>query len=61
MLVVPRNAEALTKQALIDWAKDRTEQFKLPDVVHYGEELPLGPTGKADRTALRHSIIGQSA
>ncbi len=61
MLVVPKNAKAPTKQALIDWAKDRTEQFKLPDVVHYGEELPLGPTGKADRTALRHGILGQSA
>jgi len=60
MLVVPKNAKAPTKQALIDWAKDRTERFKLPDVVHYGEELPLGPTGKADRTALRHGILGQS-
>ena len=60
MLVVPKNAKAPSKQALIDWAKDRTDRFKLPDVVHYGECLPLGPTGKADRTALRCSILGQS-
>ena len=60
MLVVPKNAKAPSKKALIDWAKDRTDRFKLPDVVHYGECLPLGPTGKADRTALRCSILGQS-
>ncbi|MEK9850835.1 MAG: AMP-binding protein, partial [Candidatus Puniceispirillum sp.] len=61
MLVVPKNTEAPSRQALIDWAQDRTDRFKLPDVVHYGKELPLGPTGKADRTALRRSILGQSA
>jgi acyl-coenzyme A synthetase/AMP-(fatty) acid ligase len=61
MLVVPKNAEAPSKQALIDWAKDRMDRFKLPDAVHYGEMLPLGPTGKADRTALRRSILGESA
>jgi acyl-CoA synthetase (AMP-forming)/AMP-acid ligase II len=60
MLVVPKNTEAPSKQALIDWAKDLTDRFKLPDVVHYGEMLPLGPTGKADRTALRRSILGKS-
>ena len=60
MLVVPKNVEAPSKRALIDWAKDRTDRFKLPDAVHYGEMLPLGPTGKADRTALRRSILGKS-
>ena len=60
MLVVPKNAETPSKQALLDWAKDRTDQFKLPDAVHYGKMLPLGPTGKADRTALRRSILGKS-
>jgi long-chain acyl-CoA synthetase len=58
---VPKNTEAPSRQALIDWAQDRTDRFKLPDVVHYGKKLPLGPTGKADRTALRRSILGQSA
>jgi acyl-coenzyme A synthetase/AMP-(fatty) acid ligase len=57
---VPKNTEAPSKQALLDWAKNRTDQFKLPDAVHYGEMLPLGPTGKADRTALRLSILGKS-
>ena len=57
---MPKNAEAPSKQVLIDWAKDRTERFKLPDTVHYGKVLPLGPNGKADRTALRHSILGNS-
>jgi hypothetical protein len=60
MLVVPKNIEAPSKQALIDWAKDLRDRFKLPGVVHYGEMLPLDPTGKADRTALRHSILGKS-
>ena len=58
MLVVPKKiTEAPSKQALIDWASGRTDRFKLPDVVHHGETLPLGPTGKADRTALRRGIL----
>ena len=60
MLVVPKDAEAPSKQALIDWAIDRTDRFKLPDAVHYGKMLPLGPTGKADRTVLRRNILGKS-
>ena len=59
MLVVPKNAIAPNKQTLIDWAKNRTDRFKLPDVVHYGESLPLGPNGKADRNALRCRILSQ--
>ena len=54
---MPKNAEAPGKQALINWAKDGTDRFKLPEAMHYGEMLPLGPTGKADRTALRRSIL----
>ena len=60
MLVVPKSAKAPSKTALIDWAKSRMDQFKLPDMVHYGKTLPLGPTGKADRVALRSSILGTS-
>ena len=57
MLVVLKNTEVPSKQALIKWAKGRTDRFKLPDVMYHGETLPLGPTGKADRTALRRGIL----
>jgi enoyl-CoA hydratase len=35
---------------------ERLEKFKRPDVIHFGRELPLGPTGKADRGALRRLL-----
>lgn len=56
LLVVPHAGEAPTPEALRDWAKGQTDRFKLPDRIHLGAELPLGQTGKADRSALRALI-----
>jgi acyl-coenzyme A synthetase/AMP-(fatty) acid ligase len=38
---------------LREWAEARLERYKLPDRIHFGTELPLGRTGKADRIRLR--------
>ncbi|WP_163851680.1 class I adenylate-forming enzyme family protein [Pseudooceanicola aestuarii] len=61
LLVVPRAGRAPDAAALLDWARGRTDRFKLPDAVHFGTSLPLGNTGKADRAALRRQIMGQAA
>lgn len=60
LLIVPKTEDAPSAEALIDWARCRTDRFKLPDVVHYAQSLPLGATGKADRAALRRNIVGES-
>jgi acyl-CoA synthetase (AMP-forming)/AMP-acid ligase II len=56
LLIVPRAGSALDEAALKDWAHDRIERFKLPDRIHFGPELPLGSTGKADRGQLRRLL-----
>jgi len=56
VMVVPRPGARLDVDALRSWAAERVEKFKLPDRIHIGPELPPGPTGKADRRALRQQI-----
>ena len=56
LCVVPRPGAELDLAGLRDWASTRLDRFKLPDHVHVRAELPLGPTGKADRRALRRMI-----
>src|SRR5262249_41462184 len=61
LLVVPRDGAALDQARLLDWARERLDRYKLPDRVHFGRELPFGPTGKADRQALRGLVAGGQA
>jgi long-chain acyl-CoA synthetase len=42
---------------LRDWAAQRLDRFKLPDVIHFVNDLPLGRTGKTDRGQLRSRIL----
>ena len=56
LCVVPRPGAELDLTGLRNWARTRLDRFKLPDHLHLRAELPLGPTGKADRRALRRMI-----
>jgi acyl-CoA synthetase (AMP-forming)/AMP-acid ligase II len=58
LYVVLRPGAALTADEIRDWAGERLERFKLPDRVHFGDALPVGNTGKADRRALRDLLQG---
>lgn len=60
LLVVARPGARLDQRALLDWAAGRIEKFKLPDAVHFADELPVGRTGKADRGVLRERIAAGS-
>jgi acyl-CoA synthetase (AMP-forming)/AMP-acid ligase II len=51
-VIVPRAGARLDATALRDWLLARTERFKVPDVFHFGDALPSGPSGKADRRAV---------
>ncbi len=59
LLVVARPGCAPGEGALREFAAARLPKFKLPDAIHFGAELPLGRTGKADRGALRRSLQAQ--
>jgi len=56
LLVVARPGRAPTQEALREFAASSLPRFKQPDAIHFGAELPLGRTGKADRAALRRMI-----
>jgi long-chain acyl-CoA synthetase len=56
LLVLPRAGARPSEAALRDWAARQLERYKRPDVIHIGDALPVGRTGKADRTRLRALI-----
>ena len=55
LMVVARD-RSLSEHDLREWAKNRLERFKTPDLFHFVDALPAGPTGKADRAAARMSL-----
>jgi long-chain acyl-CoA synthetase len=56
LFVVPRDGAVVDEAGLLAWARERLDRYKLPDRIHFGRELPVGHTGKADRQALRDLI-----
>jgi acyl-CoA synthetase (AMP-forming)/AMP-acid ligase II len=53
-VIVPRHSADLTADEVIAYARGRLSSFKAPTVVRFlaEDELPMLPTGKADRQAL---------
>jgi long-chain acyl-CoA synthetase len=49
---VRRKGAQLEVRQLKDWAAERVERDKIPDAIHFVDELPVGNTGKADRGAV---------
>jgi long-chain acyl-CoA synthetase len=58
VMLVAKPGQNLDPERLQGWAAERIERYKLPDRIHVGEALPQGPTGKADRAALRRLLQG---
>ncbi len=56
LLLVPRAGAAVDIAAVQAHLRDRLERFKQPDVWYVAAELPLGRTGKADRTQFKALI-----
>ena len=52
VLVVPCPDATLDEGELREWAGARLERFKVPARIHFGDDLPVGRTGKADRKTL---------
>ena len=51
--VVRRPGSSLDEEAAIAHATAHLAKFKIPSAIYLCEELPLGKTGKVDKTALR--------
>lgn len=60
LLVVLHPGEAVSPADLRAWSRGRFEPFKVPDVVHLVDEVPLGSTGKADRRAAQAWAAGRT-
>jgi len=56
LAIVQHPEKQTTTDVLRDWAANYLERFKLPDAIHFLDELPSGSTGKADRGVLRRLI-----
>jgi long-chain acyl-CoA synthetase len=51
-VVVPRPDRTIDVAQLRAWLSERTERFKVPEVIYVRDALPSGATGKADRRAV---------
>ena len=57
LAVVPRAGAHLTTGEVELWARERLEKYKIPDYTIIVTAIPLGPTGKADRSVLQRQIL----
>jgi long-chain acyl-CoA synthetase len=57
--VVLRPGATLTAEACITWSRDQLAAYKYPRVVEFRESLPLGPTGKVLKRALKEDLAGR--
>ena len=57
-VVQRRPGSALRPEALIEWARGQLSGASRPRRVHLVEALPLGPSGKLSRRAVRAQLLG---
>ncbi|MEU0933791.1 long-chain fatty acid--CoA ligase [Embleya sp. NPDC005971] len=55
----PAGTRAPTPEELIDWAREHLGRHKYPRVIRTLDALPLGPTGKILKRALRDEATGE--
>jgi fatty-acyl-CoA synthase len=53
LIVVPKKKRAPTKQSILDYFKGKVADWWIPDDVVFETELPLGGTGKVQKSKLR--------
>jgi long-chain acyl-CoA synthetase len=60
-VVLKENTTPVTEEQLIDFARTHLPKHKVPTRIIFVQHLPVGPTGKIDRNALREETINLSA
>jgi acyl-CoA synthetase (AMP-forming)/AMP-acid ligase II len=59
--VVCKDGATVTAQELRDFTKDKLADYKQPRDIRFLDALPINPTGKADKKALRAEHLGPAA
>ncbi len=59
--VVRKPGAAITEDELRDWCKAQMVTYKYPRLIEFRGELPIGPTGKVLKRALREAQAQESA
>jgi long-chain acyl-CoA synthetase len=59
-IVVPKPGAGLSADALRRWAAERIEKFKSPDRIFFRDALPVGPTGKVQRSGVARAALSGS-
>jgi long-chain acyl-CoA synthetase len=57
--VVLKESASVRQQQLLDFARMRLAEYKVPHHIIFTENLPYGPTGKIDRKTLRENALSQ--
>jgi long-chain acyl-CoA synthetase len=52
-VVVRKPGQQIAEQDLIDWCRERMAAYKYPRILEFRDALPMGPTGKILKRALR--------
>ena len=53
--IVRKPAASITEQELIEWFREQFASYKYPRIVEFVDSLPLGPTGKILKRALKRN------
>lgn len=61
LLMVARSGVVPDPSHVLAWGRERLDRQKVPDRVHFVDELPSGRTGKLDRGAARSVAAGLSS
>ena len=57
MLIVPNPSDQISISEIKNHLRSRLEKYKIPDVFYFDIALPIGGTGKADRTQFKSKIV----
>jgi long-chain acyl-CoA synthetase len=58
-VVLQKSSAPITEQQMIDFARMRLPEYKVPCQIIFADHLPHGPTGKIDRKTLRENALSK--
>ncbi len=59
LAVVLKKGKSATEDDLKSWVNDRMRSSRVPQVIHFKDELPYNPTGKLLRREIRSELLGE--
>lgn len=58
-VILKESSASVTQHQLLDFARVRLPEYKVPQRIVFTKDLPYGPTGKIDRKTLRKNALQQ--